>query len=277
VSKLLIPSNPLVVIPELAKEIGVGEAAIVQQIHYWLDQRINKNKRDGRLWVYNTYEDWQKQFPWMSIPTLKRKIQRLEALGLVVSCNYNDNLSRTKWYTLNYEQIDSLVLGRTDQNDPMERIKMIPSTITETTTEITNNNKTIPIPESNSKSEAFVVCFNLMLEYGIIEKKVNKLLNDYGITRCMEVLEYARNGAEGVQNIAGLVIHLLESKASLSSKLSVSTPIRSSIERTDELIARMKAVKPATKIPDESRKIIDNLLKLGGLQPSSMTHTDTQP
>ena len=35
-SRLLINEPPLIVLPSLAKEIGLNEAIIVQQIQYWL-------------------------------------------------------------------------------------------------------------------------------------------------------------------------------------------------------------------------------------------------
>jgi hypothetical protein len=60
-STLLINEAPLMIVPSLAVEIGLNEAVVLQQIHYWLN--ISKHKIKGKKWVYNTYEDWQKQFP----------------------------------------------------------------------------------------------------------------------------------------------------------------------------------------------------------------------
>lgn len=34
-SKLLLDSNPLVIIPELAVAVGLNESIILQQLHYW--------------------------------------------------------------------------------------------------------------------------------------------------------------------------------------------------------------------------------------------------
>lgn len=102
-SKLLINEPPLIVLPSLATAIGVNEALIIQQIHYWLDPRINKNFKDGQFWVYNTYEEWQKQFPFWSIRTIRRIIQSLEEKNLLISKNFNTNsFDKTKWYSINY-------------------------------------------------------------------------------------------------------------------------------------------------------------------------------
>jgi hypothetical protein len=49
------------IIPSLAAKIGLNEAVVLQQIHYWLG--ISKHNIEGRTWVYNTYEEWQKQLP----------------------------------------------------------------------------------------------------------------------------------------------------------------------------------------------------------------------
>ena len=35
-SKLLIYDNPIMILPTLAQKIGLNEAVILQQIHYWL-------------------------------------------------------------------------------------------------------------------------------------------------------------------------------------------------------------------------------------------------
>ncbi|MBW4565371.1 MAG: hypothetical protein KME32_30660 [Mojavia pulchra JT2-VF2] len=48
-SKLITPESPLLVPPLLAAEIGLEEAVILQQIHYYC--QISKHiKADGRRW-----------------------------------------------------------------------------------------------------------------------------------------------------------------------------------------------------------------------------------
>ncbi len=63
-SKLLLDSRPLVIVPELACLLGVSEAIILQQIHYWLEinRRDERNIKDGFAWTYNSVAEWQKQF-----------------------------------------------------------------------------------------------------------------------------------------------------------------------------------------------------------------------
>jgi hypothetical protein len=104
-SLLLINDHPLQILPSLAKVIGLNEAIILQQIHYWLNPKHNQNFFDGRYWVYNTYEQWQEQFPFWSKRTIERTISNLEKIGVVRSC---EGKSRVKNYTIDYEILNAL-------------------------------------------------------------------------------------------------------------------------------------------------------------------------
>jgi len=107
-SKLLINENPILVLPTLAKKIGLNEALFIQQLHYWLAD--SKHTYDGYQWVYNTYEDWHRQFPFWSTSTIRRIIGKLEREGLIISGNYNRfKMDKTKWYRINYEYLESLM------------------------------------------------------------------------------------------------------------------------------------------------------------------------
>ena len=60
-SRLLITEPPLLVLPSLAIAIGLNEAIFLQQLHYWLQQA--GKERDGRRWIYNTYDEWHAPAP----------------------------------------------------------------------------------------------------------------------------------------------------------------------------------------------------------------------
>ena len=106
---LLFDEHPLVLSPTLAKELGnLNEAVFVQQVHYWLEikKQTGKNFVEGRYWIYNSVEDWLKQFPWMSSATLRRTIDNLVKKGYIIKGNFNQKkMDHTTWYTLNYEKI----------------------------------------------------------------------------------------------------------------------------------------------------------------------------
>jgi hypothetical protein len=111
VSKLLIDEYPLLVLPSLAKLLGLHEAIILQQIHYWVEinRKADKNFKDGFYWTYNSYENWQKQFDFVSIRTIKAAIANLESKGVLVSGIFNKaKFDRTKWYRVDQERLREL-------------------------------------------------------------------------------------------------------------------------------------------------------------------------
>ncbi|MBC3105707.1 phage protein [Staphylococcus haemolyticus] len=147
-SNLLIDDYPILVLPNLATEIGLNEAIVLQQMHYWL-KKSNHNY-DGRRWIYNSFPEWQKHFPFWSVITIKRTVYSLEKQNLLYVGNYNKaKFDKTKWYSINYETLEGMrrpsyqndttsVSKRNDgvyQNDTTNT-----RDYTENTTETTNNN-----------------------------------------------------------------------------------------------------------------------------------------
>lgn len=110
-SRLLLDEHPLQVMPKLATLIGLNEAIVIQQVHYWLKHKQDAGQDfiDGHYWVYNTYEQWQEQFPFWSVRTLKRIFTSLEKSGLLLTANYNKaGFDKTKWYSINYNVLNNL-------------------------------------------------------------------------------------------------------------------------------------------------------------------------
>ena len=105
--RALIKESPLLVHPNLAVKIGLKEAIILQQIHYWLDSKRNDHIHNDRHWVHNTYEEWKQQFPFWSHKTIQRSIESLEHKGLIDSFSTREH-KKTKYYTINYDQLDGL-------------------------------------------------------------------------------------------------------------------------------------------------------------------------
>lgn len=127
-SNLLINEPPLMVSPSLARLIGLNEAIILQQMHFWLG--ISKNEYYGLRWVYKTYPEWNMEFPFWSQTTIERTILRLEDAELVVSVKWFNKhpMDKTKWYTIDYsflELLDSANMGeRYPQNGAIDTHKM---------------------------------------------------------------------------------------------------------------------------------------------------------
>jgi len=103
--QLLINEAPLQVLPSLACAVGLNEALILQQIHYWLSPKHNQNVIENRHWVFNSYEQWQTQFPFWCTKTICRTIVNLENVGLLATFVGNNNFRRVKHYTINYDAL----------------------------------------------------------------------------------------------------------------------------------------------------------------------------
>ena len=112
---LLVDEPPLQVLPTLAASLGLHEAIVLQQLHYWL-QKPGAQKRESRSWVYHSYTEWQQQFPFWSLATIKRIFYYLERQGIVVSKHFEKQAwDRRKWYTVDYRRLSQLV-GHTTAN-----------------------------------------------------------------------------------------------------------------------------------------------------------------
>jgi len=111
-SKLLFDEQPIVVSRELAKRIGLNEAIVLQQIHYWLEvnRKTHKNFIDGRYWTYNSMRNWhENDFSFWSFNTVQRTFSSLEKKGFLVTGNYNkQSFDHTKWYSIDYETLEPL-------------------------------------------------------------------------------------------------------------------------------------------------------------------------
>jgi hypothetical protein len=145
---LIFDKHPLVIDKKLAKIIGLNQAMILQQVHYWLElNKKNKiNFHEGKHWTYNTINEWQEEFPFWSKETIKRAFNKLRDLGIIQVGNFNVyKMDRTLWYTIDYEKLNECIrsnsLDGDVENEPMEKDLMspaIPETSSETTTEIYN-------------------------------------------------------------------------------------------------------------------------------------------
>jgi hypothetical protein len=131
-SNLLYDEQPIVIDRTLSKLLGLNEAIILQQIHYWL--KINEKKKqnyyDGRYWTYNSAKEWQENdFGFWSLKTIQRTFSNLEDQGILLVDNFNsDRRDRTKWYSINYDLLDQLVK---EYHDQMQKDKMTKCNLSE--------------------------------------------------------------------------------------------------------------------------------------------------
>jgi len=119
-SPLLINESPLVIQPTLALLVGLNEAIVLQQIHYWIEhyRQAEKKKsasqqkhfKQGRWWVYNSLTEWRESnFRFWSESTIKRAINSLIKKKLLTSKQFNKSFGdHTNWYSIDYAKLNEL-------------------------------------------------------------------------------------------------------------------------------------------------------------------------
>lgn len=125
-SKLLINEPPLQVLPSLALKIGLNEAMVLQQIHYWISNPRVGKQWEGRNYIRNSVRQWKEEnFPFWSEATIKRALTSLRENGILIttdSLNFAD-FDATLWYTIDYDVLES-VTKSLGQNDLTGKVKM---------------------------------------------------------------------------------------------------------------------------------------------------------
>lgn len=137
-SHLLISEPPLQVIPTLARLIGLNEAIVLQQLHYWLQNKKIGKWHDGRKWVRNSLAQWQEDnFPFWSTDTIARVLNKLQSAGYIDTANLNSApYDRTLWYAINYDTISAKC------NLPFPQVA-----------EMETSNVQTPIPETTQRKQ----------------------------------------------------------------------------------------------------------------------------
>lgn len=207
-SEILIKKKPIVINAPLAKLVGLNEAIVLQQMEYWIND-INKQKgedsvnyQDGYYWTFNSYEEWQEEFPFWSTSTIRRTITKLENRKLIISGNYNRlKIDRTKWYRILYKNLDELCYYASVQNEQFKwsdwidhitkLTKPLPESTSKSTSKITEKHKGVNPEriENNSFSintsiifDEFIKNFNEEIKLDIIEA-IRYFLNKYRYER----------------------------------------------------------------------------------------------
>ncbi len=117
-SSLLINEPPLQVLPSLAVALkNINEAVMLQQVQYWLSR--SNNEFEGRKWIYNTIDEWQNQFPWLTERAVRDRFNSLIEKGIILTANFNKaKFDRTKWYSIDYDKLNSLFSNENTAKKP---------------------------------------------------------------------------------------------------------------------------------------------------------------
>ena len=88
---------------ELAIELGVEKAIILQHLWFWhqKNKANEQNYHDGAYWTYNTAKAFNEIFPYIKEKKIYSILKSLEEDGFIKTGNYNKvKFDRTKWYAL---------------------------------------------------------------------------------------------------------------------------------------------------------------------------------
>lgn len=183
--------------PELASIIGLNECIFLSQLEYWLSIKESSDDRrtfrEGRMWVYNSYDKWLEQFPFWSKNTLIRTVKSLEGKGIIITGNFNSKgYDKKKWYSVDYhvlseckEKMDnSKTNNPSTQNGYINLPKMgIPSTQNEQTNSIEyyiEYNKEKDIMEHSSRNARCGLSSDGPVNYVFLRNQVDTSLRALG-------------------------------------------------------------------------------------------------
>lgn len=91
----------------LAEKYGVNEAILLQNFIYWMNENkiSGRNKKEERIWVFDTISAFQKKFFFLSEKQIRTAIDRLVAECILMKGNFNqDKFDRTMWYAFVNEE-----------------------------------------------------------------------------------------------------------------------------------------------------------------------------
>lgn len=228
-NKLLIDDYPIQVLPKLAEEIGLNEAIFLQQLHYWLNGKSSKYI-DGKKWIYNTFEDWQEQFPFWSVSTVKRTVNSLSKRNLILKGNYNRaGFDKTVWYSINYEEVKR-VNRRLVQNEPTrvsdctdgEGQNDLTNTIDYSKTTSESSGGTIPTVEDKPKKSKYGEFNNVLLTKQELEKLKEKYPQDY-LQRIERVSGYVASTGKSYKSHYATIINWAKKDSPAQSKKQADT------------------------------------------------------
>ena len=90
----------------------------LKQLAYWsLNSKDYGLKKDGKTWIYNTYEQWANQLH-VSISTVRRTIKSLQDLSFI-SLDYlsTNKRNRTLYYSINLDVIEEFLNQKNEEKN----------------------------------------------------------------------------------------------------------------------------------------------------------------
>ncbi|EFE60037.1 DnaD domain protein [Staphylococcus epidermidis] len=240
-SNLLIDDYPILVLPTLATEIGLNESIVLQQMHYWL-KKSNHNY-DGRHWIYNSFPEWQKHFPFWSVMTIKRAVYSLEKQNLLYVGNYNKaKFDKTKWYSINYEKLEGMKRP-SYQNDTTSVSKRNDGVYQNDTTNTRDYTETYSERDRDDVSHVFKYISNNLeiIQSPLKAQQLEEAIKDFKDNK-LEIVtvatDYCKENSKGVNYL----IKVLEnwSKDGVDTKEKAISKVKPRNNKEDDYLAKKK-------------------------------------
>lgn len=134
---------------ELACEVGVTKAVLLENIAFWIEKNVANNKHfyKDNYWTYNSIKAFADIFPYISIRRLERELRELIDDDYLVSDNFNKNpYDRTKWYALSNKSFKYF-----------KKICPKNSALIDTQKNVNEfNEKREPIPDNNTDNKQYI-------------------------------------------------------------------------------------------------------------------------
>jgi len=98
----------------IAEALGCANKAFIVEYMIWSVQSKEHSKfehavKDGKQYMWDTYDDWQKRMPWLALRTIRTYLMQLRDIGLVEADQLSSNpKDRTTYYRVNMEKYCSL-------------------------------------------------------------------------------------------------------------------------------------------------------------------------
>lgn len=112
---MLIPEPPIYVSPSLAMVFGFNEAAVIQELHFWLNPDLNSFNlylREGQYWIPNLLKHLCQKFFFWDEESIKYMCSEFEQLGIFMVMDVEDSSKGadriTRYHTLNYDVLRSM-------------------------------------------------------------------------------------------------------------------------------------------------------------------------
>ncbi|MFW3601021.1 DnaD domain protein [Staphylococcus caprae] len=240
-NNLLIDDYPILVLPKLATEIGLNEAIVLQQMHYWINK--SNHIHDNKRWIYNSYKEWQQHFPFWSNATIRRTISSLEKQELVLVGNYNKaGFDKTKWYSINYSTLEG-VSKRVAQNEQTSCSKRASGTAQNEQTNTRDFTEISSERDRDDVSHVFkYISNNLeMIQSPIKAQQLEDILNDFKDNQ-LDIVTVATGYCKENNKGINYLIKVLEnwSKEDIDTKEKAIAKIKPKKPKDDDFLARKK-------------------------------------